>query len=153
MRTRYSRGSSPFLGTSTLLTVFSSGGSASVSVMCTLSALFRNTLFVVGVTLVALGLGNTLVAHFKVREYQSALARTPPPVAAGQTFGKNTRLHHFSSEAWSRRSLNQAKLDFYHLLHNVGWLMLCSGALCTIMAVRRQRYRQPRWVSSSVERG
>ena len=121
--------------------------------MRTLSALFRNTLFVAGITLVALGLGNTLVAHFKVREYQSALARTPPPVAAEQTFGKNARLYHFSSEAWSRRSLNQAKLDFYHVLHNVGWLILCSGALCTIMAVRRQRYRQPRWVSSSVERG
>lgn len=121
--------------------------------MRTLSALFRNILFVAGITLVALGLGNTLVAHFKVREYQSALARTPPPVAAEQTFGKNTRLHHFSSEAWSRRSLNQAKLDFYHVLHTVGWLMLCSGALCTIMAVRRQRYRQPLRVSSSVERG
>ena len=116
--------------------------------MRTLSALFRNTLFVAGITLVALGLGNTLVAHFKVREYQSALARTPPPVAVEQAFGKSTRLHHFSSEAWSRRSLNQAKLDFYHVLHTIGWLMLCSGVLCTIMAVRRQRYRQPRWVSS-----
>ena len=117
------------------------------------SALFRNTLFVAGLTLVALGLGNTLVAHFKVREYQSALARTPPPVATEQTFGKNTRLRHFSSEAWSRRALNQAKLDFYHVLQNVGWLMLCSGVLCTLMAIRRQRYRQPRWVSSSAEHG
>ncbi len=115
--------------------------------MLTVSSLFRNTLFVAGIVLVALGIGNTIVAHFKVREYQSALARTPPPVAAEQTFGQNTRLHHFSSEAGSRHALNQAKLDFYHLLHNVGWLMLCIGLLCTIMAVRRQRYRQPRWMS------
>ena len=121
--------------------------------MRTLSALFRNTLFVTGITLVALGLGNTLVAHFKVREYQSALARTPPPVAAEQSFGGNTRLHHFASEAWSRRALNRAKLDFYQVLQNVGWLMLCLGLLGTLMAVRRQRYRQPRWVSSSAERG
>lgn len=121
--------------------------------MRTLSALFRNILFVAGITLVALGLGNTLVAHFKVREYQSALARTPSPVAAESTFGKNTRLHYFSSEAWSRRALNQAKLDFYRVLQNVGWLMLCIGVLCTIMAIRRQRYRQPRWVASSAERG
>ena len=121
--------------------------------MRTLSALFRNPLFAAGLILLALGLGNSLVAHFKVREYQSALARTPPPIAAEQTFGRSTKLHHFSSEAWSRRSLNQAKLDFYHVLHNVGWLMLCSGVLCTIIAVRRQRYRQPGWVSSSAERG
>ena len=121
--------------------------------MRTLFALFRNTFFVTGLILVALGLGNTLVAHFKVREYQSALARTPPPVAAEQSFGGKTRLHHFASEAWSRRALNQAKLDFYHLLHTVGWLLLCSGTLCTITAVRRQRYRQPRWVSSSAEPG
>lgn len=118
-----------------------------MSALRTLSALFRNTLFVAGITLVALGLGNTLVAHFKVREYQSALARTPPPVAAEHTFGRNTRLHHFSSEAWSRRALNQAKLDFYQVLHNVGWPMLCIGVLCTVMAVRRWRYRQPRWMS------
>ena len=84
--------------------------------MRTVSSLFRNTLFVAGIVLVALGIGNTIVAQFKVREYQSALARTPPPVAAEQTFGQNTRLHHFSSEAWSRHALNQAKLDFYHLL-------------------------------------
>ncbi len=137
----------------TLLTAFFSGGSVSVFTMRTLSVLSRSTLFVVGIALVALGLGNTLVAHFKVREYQTALARTSPPVASEQTFGKNTRLHHFSSEAWSRRSLNRAKLEFYHVLHNIGWLILCSGGLCTIMAVRRQRYRQPRWESSSVERG
>ena len=118
-----------------------------MSALRTLSALFRNTLFVAGITLVALGLGNTLVAHFKVREYQSALARTPPPVAAEHTFGKNTRLHNFSSEAWSRRALNQAKLDFYQVLHNVGWPMLCIGVLCTVIAVRRRRYRQPRWMS------
>ena len=72
--------------------------------MRTVSSLFRNTLFVAGIVLVALGIGNTIVAQFKVREYQSALARTPPPVAAEQTFGQNTRLHHFSSEAWSRHA-------------------------------------------------
>ncbi len=120
--------------------------------MRTLSALLRNTFFVAGIILVTLGLGNTLVAHFKVREYQSALARTPPPVAAEHPFGKNARRHHLPTGAWSRHSLNRAKLDFYHVLHNVGWLILCSGALCTIMAVRRQRYRQPSWASSPAAR-
>ena len=116
--------------------------------MRTISALFQNTLFVVGVVLVMLGMGNTIVAQFKVQEYQSALARTPPPVATEQMFGKNAGLHHFSSEAWSRRALDQAKLDFYQVLHNIGWLMLCTGVLCTIIAVRRQGYQRPRWASS-----
>ena len=114
--------------------------------MSTVSPLFRNTLFVVGLVMLAMGIGNTIVAHFKVQEYQSALAHTPPAVGAEQTFGKSTRLHHFSSEAWSRRALDQAKLDFYHVLHRLGWLMLCIGVLCTIIAVRRHRDVRPGWI-------
>ncbi len=116
--------------------------------MYTVSSLFRNTLFVAGIVMVTLGTGNTIVAQFKMREYQSALARTPPGIETEQTFGKNTRLHHFSSEAWSRHALNQAKLDFYRVLHTIGWLLLCLGALCTLIALRRQRYQRPRWAPS-----
>ena len=116
--------------------------------MRTLSSLLRNTLFVVGIVFVALGMGNTIVAQFKVQEYQRVLGQAPPAAETEQTFSKNTRLHHFSSEAWSRRALDQAKLDFYQTLHTIGWLMLCTGVLCTIIALRRRRYQHRGWVTT-----
>ena len=112
--------------------------------MAAVYSLFKSALFVIGIGLIMLGTGNTIVAQVKVRQYQAALAQTPPSVDTEQTFGKNARLHHFSSEAWSRRALAPAKLDFYQVLLSSGWLMLCTGTLCAIIAIRRTRYHRTR---------
>lgn len=112
--------------------------------MTTRSPLYQNTLFIFGIVLIILGIGNTVVAQVKVRQYQADLAQTPPSIDAEQTFGKNARLHHFSSEAWSRWALAQAKLDFYQVLLSSGWLLLSAGALCAVIAIRRTRYPRAR---------
>jgi len=108
------------------------------------SSLYQSTLFIIGIVLIILGIGNTVVAQVKVRQYQAALAQTPPSIDAEQTFGKNARLHHFSSEAWSRWALAQAKLDFYQVLLSSGWLLLSAGTLCAVIAIRRTRYLRTR---------
>ena len=112
--------------------------------MITRASLYQSTLFIVAIVLIILGIGNTVVAHVKVRQYKADLAQTPPSIDAEQTFGKNARLHHFSSEAWSRWALAQAKLDFYQVLLSTGWLLLSAGTLCTVIAVRRTRYLRNR---------
>lgn len=109
------------------------------------ASLFRNMVFVGGLLLLVSGVGNTMVAHFKLHEYRTVLSQTPAPAETEQVLGKTGRLQYFSSEAWSRRALSQAKLDFYQVLHTIGWLMLGTGVVCTLMAVRRQRYRRPSW--------
>ena len=112
--------------------------------MITPSSLYQSTLFIIGIVLIILGIGNTVVAQVKVRQYQADLAQTPPAIDAAQTFGKNATLHHFSSEAWSRWALAQAKLDFYQVLLSSGWFLLSAGALCAVIAIQRTRYRRTR---------
>ena len=112
--------------------------------MAAVYSLSKNALFVIGIGLIILGIGNTVVAQVKVRQYQAALAQTPLSVDTEQTFGKNARLHHFSSEAWSRWALAQAKLDFYQVLLSSGWLLLSAGTLCAVIAIRRTRYPRTR---------
>ncbi len=112
--------------------------------MTTVSSLLQSTLFIIGIVLIILGIGNTVVAQVKVRHYQADLAQTPPAIDTEQTFGKNARLHHFSSEAWSRWAVARAKLDFYQVLLSSGWLMLSTGTLCAVIAIRRTRYPRSR---------
>ena len=115
--------------------------------MLTLALLFRNTLFAVGLILLACGAGNAIVAQTKLSEYRAALDQARAETA--RTFGSASRLHHVVSEAWSRRAISQAKLDFYSVLHTIGWLMLGTGLVCTFVAVHRHRDRRSRGAASS----
>lgn len=119
--------------------------------MTTVSSLLQSALFIIGIVLIILGIGNTVVAQVKVRQYQADLAQTPPAMETEQTFGKNARLHHFASEAWSRRAVARAKLDFYQVLLRSGWLMLSTGTLCAVIAIRRTRYPRTRLDRPSID--
>lgn len=115
--------------------------------MLTLAPLFRNTLFAVGLVLLACGAGNVIVAQTKLNEYHTALDQVRAETE--QTPASASRLQHVASEAWSRRAIAQAKLDFYSVLHAVGWLTLGTGLVCTFVAVHRHRYQRPRAASRS----
>ena len=110
--------------------------------MPTLALLFRNTLFAVGLILLACGAGNAIVAQTKLSEYRAALDQAR--AETDRTIGRTSRLHHVASEAWSRQAISQAKLDFYSVLHTIGWLMLGTGLVCTFVAVHRHRDRRAR---------
>ena len=115
--------------------------------MLTPVPLFRNTLFAVGLVLLACGACNAIVAQTKLNEYHTALNQVWAETE--QTSASTSRLQHVASEAWSRRVIAQAKLDFYSVLHTVGWLMLGTGLVCTLVAVHRHRYQRPRAASLS----
>ena len=117
--------------------------------MRTLSALLRITFFVAGIILVTLGLGNTLVAHFKVREYQSALARTPPPVAAEHPIREECQAAPLADWSLEPALPQSSQAGLYHVLHNVGWL-ICAAERCVRLwrfaasAIGSQAGRPPR---------
>lgn len=119
----------------------------SAQAMLTFAPLFRNTLFAVGLVLLTCGAGNTIVAQTKLNEYRTTLAQVRAETE--QTPVTASRLQHVVSEAWGRRAIAQAKLDFYSVLHTVGWLMLGTGLVCTLVAVHRHRYQRPRAASLS----
>ena len=115
--------------------------------MLTLAPLFRNTLFAVGLVLLACGAGNAIVAQTKLNEYRPALDQARAETE--RTSASASRPRHVASDAWSRRAIAQAKLDFYSVLHTVGWLMLGTGLVCTLIAAHRHRYQRLRAASLS----
>lgn len=115
--------------------------------MLTLAPLFRNTLFAVGLVLLACGAGNAIVAQTKLNEYRPALDQAQAETE--RTSASASRPRHVASDAWSRRAISQAKLDFYSVLHDAGWLMLGTGLVCTLVAAHRHRYQRPRAASLS----
>ncbi len=113
-----------------------------------MSSLWRSSIFLIGVALLGLGAGNTLVAQFKVAEYETNLASLEPLDGKVLIFGETAKLHHFSGNALSRLAFTQAKLDFYHVLRKTGWLMLGTGFLFSLIAIRRQKHYQSPWLPS-----
>lgn len=106
--------------------------------------LSRNYLFIAGVVLVVLGIGNAIAAISKVNQYQTVLASTAPQVeaAAASLFRGGRR--YFPSEARERWEIAQAKLDFYHVVLSGGQIMFGVGLLCTLIALLRLRSHLPR---------
>ena len=113
-----------------------------------MSSLLRSGMFLIGIALLGLGAGNTIVAQFKVAEYEANLASLEPLDGKVLIFGGTTKLHHFSGNAFSRLAFTRAKLDFYHVLRNTGWLMLGTGLLFSVIAIRRQKHFQSPWLPS-----
>lgn len=105
--------------------------------------LARNYLFIAGLVLLVLGLGNAVAALTKVHEYQAVLTATTPQVEAetAQVFRGAQR--YVPSEARERWEIAQAKLDFYHVVLSSGRLMLGLGVVCTAAGLIRLRRRLP----------
>jgi hypothetical protein len=112
--------------------------------MTTAQSLYSSHLFVAGIILVVLGLGNYLAADSKVDHYQEVMAEVAPQVGAAPAFLPREELRSFPSEARERWEIARAKLDFYHVVLDGGRLMAGVGIACTALALlrlRRQRVR------------
>ncbi len=103
--------------------------------------LARDHLFIAGLILLVLGLGNAVVALTKVNEYLAVLAATTPQVEAATAQLFRGAQRHIPSEARERWDIAQAKLDFYHVVLSSGWLMLGLGVVCTVVGLIRFRRR------------
>ena len=106
--------------------------------------LSRNYLFIAGVVLIVLGIGNAIAAITKVSQYQTVLASTAPQVEAAATSLFRGGRRYFPSEARERWEIAQAKLDFYHVVLGGGQIMFGVGLLCAMVALLRLRSHLPR---------
>jgi hypothetical protein len=120
--------------------------------MTTASRLYKSYLFVAGVTLIVLGLGNYLTAVFKVEHYQATMAEIAPQVRTAASFSPNEERHYFPSEARERWEIARAKLDFYHVVLSVGRFMVGIGAVCAAIALLRRRRQSARLFHAGVAR-
>ncbi|MBI3301212.1 MAG: hypothetical protein HYZ72_03920 [Deltaproteobacteria bacterium] len=114
--------------------------------MATARLLYKSHLFVAGVTLIVLGLGNYLAADSKVAHYQELVAETAPQIHTAPSFLLHEQGRPFPSEAWERWEIARAKLDYYHVVLSGGRLMMMIGMVCTILALIRLRRQRARLV-------
>jgi hypothetical protein len=101
---------------------------------------YKNRLFVVGISLIVLGLGNYLAANSKVAHYQETVSVLTPQIPP-QPFFLRGEGKPFPSETWERWEIARAKLDYYHVVLSGGRLMMSVGVACTVLALLYLRRR------------
>lgn len=89
---------------------------------------WRNTLFVVGLTLIALGIGNWVTGAQRLGEQEALLARL------GSDPGE--------LEAREQALVARSRLDFYHVVESGGRLLVATGLL--VSTAGALRWRRPR---------
>jgi hypothetical protein len=106
--------------------------------------LYKSYLFVAGIALMVLGVGNYLTAVSKVEHYQEAMKKGIPPTARTDAFFLlSTGTPYFPSEARERWEIARAKRDFYHVVLSAGRFMVGIGLLCTAISLIRLRSQWP----------
>lgn len=101
--------------------------------------LYQSRLLVLAVTLLVLGIGNTIIGTQKLRQYQAIVAegraRGYFPDAATST----DRILRPLDDEGERYNIGRAKVDLYHVVLSGGLLMIAIGLVLTIIAWLRLR--------------
>ena len=105
--------------------------------------LYKSHLFVAGIALMVLGVGNYLTAVSKVEHYQEVMKGITPTVRADVFFLSSTGKPYFPSEARERWEIARAKRDFYHVVLSAGRFMVGIGLLCTAISLIGLRSQWP----------
>jgi hypothetical protein len=111
--------------------------------MVLVRVLYKSHLFVAGIALMVLGVGNYLTAVSKVEHYQEVMKGITPTARADAFFLLSTGKPHFPSEARERWEIARAKRDFYHVVLSAGRFMVGIGLLCTAISLIGLRSRWP----------
>jgi hypothetical protein len=101
--------------------------------------LYQSRLLVLAVTLMVLGIGNTIIGTQKLWQYQAIVAegraRGYFPDAATST----ARILRPLDDEGERYNIGRAKVDLYHVVLSGGLLMMAIGLVLTIIAWLRLR--------------
>lgn len=102
----------------------------------TVLSITRNAWIVAGLLLLAVGIGDVVVARTKLSQYEETLSTTPakPPKNPAVLFPK-------ASEAEEQRSVARAKLGFYNMLFLAGQLLTLGGLVVIVVGVVQLRSR------------
>ncbi len=86
--------------------------------------LLRSSVFVAGLLLLAVGIGDLVVGHSKVRQYEEFMRATQAVDAPDRT-----ALFPTASEGQKRREIAELKLAFYRVLVSLGRYFTLLGIL------------------------
>jgi len=102
---------------------------------------YQSRLLVLAITLLVLGIGNTIIGTQKLRQYQTIVAEERArgyfPDAAGST----DRILRPLDDEGERYNISRAKVDLYHVVLSGGLVMMAVGAVLTLIGWLRLRLR------------
>jgi hypothetical protein len=90
---------------------------------------YKDTLFVAGVLLIVLGVGNWVTGEVRTRPHAEYLRLHP---GSGQTPGFKAELLLPPDEQRQERDVARAKLEFYQLVQSGGRFMVLLGGICLL---------------------
>ena len=105
----------------------------------TFAALSHSWLFLAGLLLLALGLGDAIVGRSKMEQYETMLRGAPTTAAEAPA-----ALFATATEGGERRTLALAKVSFYRLLFTAGQLLSAIGFVLMALGVLQIRVNGPR---------
>lgn len=101
--------------------------------------LYQSRLLVLAITLLVLGIGNTIIGSQKLRQYQGIVAegraRGYFPDAASST----DRILRPLDDEGERYNIGRAKVDLYHVVLSGGLVMIVVGVCLTLIGWLRLR--------------
>ena len=103
---------------------------------------YQSRLLVLAITLLVLGIGNTIIGSQKLGQYQAIVAegraRGYFPDAATST----DRILRPLDDEGERYNIGRAKVDLYHVVLSGGLVMMAVGVVLGIIAWLRLRLRE-----------
>ena len=101
--------------------------------------LYQSRLLVLAVTLLVLGMGNTIIGTSKLRQYQAVVAEGRARGYFPDATKSIDRILRPLDDEGERYNISRAKVDLYHVVLSGGLLMMAIGVVLTIIAWIRLR--------------
>jgi hypothetical protein len=103
--------------------------------------LYQSRLLVLAVTLLVLGLGNTVIGSRKLAQYQRIVAEGRARGYFPDAGSATDRILRPLDDEGERYNIGRAKVDLYHVVLSGGLVMMAVGAVLTIIGWLRLRLR------------
>lgn len=103
--------------------------------------LYQSRLLVLAITLLVLGIGNTVIGSQKLGQYQAIVAEGRARGYFPDAAGSKDRILRPLDDEGERYNIGRAKVDLYHVVLSGGLVMMAVGVVLTIIGWLRLRLR------------
>jgi hypothetical protein len=110
--------------------------------------LYQSRLLVLAVTLLVLGVGNTIIGTQKLGQYQTIVAEGRARGYFPDSAGSKDRILRPLDDEGERYNIGRAKVDLYHVVLSGGLVMMAVGVVLMIIGWLRLRFEDADGVRS-----
>ena len=103
---------------------------------------YQSRLLVLAITLLVLGIGNTIIGTQKLGQYQTIVAEGRARGYFPDATASTDRILRPLDDEGERYNIGRAKVDLYHVVLSGGLVMMAVGVVLGIIAWLRLRLRE-----------